>query len=155
VRWKKVVVGALLGGLLGFGGQLVADFLYVDREDRPPHERTFTMYQVASGQADVNFRVWMRGIRIDRARPLIYQGLILAWLMHRGDIASRTALIVAFLGASAALALDWMGKDNGVKSSSKQTTEAKTVSTFRNDSSNSHQSVDAQLVSANLQQILP
>jgi hypothetical protein len=120
VRWKKVVIGAVLGGLLGFGGQFVVDFFYFDCEDPPSRDRILTMYQTASGQADANFRVWMPGIAIDRARPLIYQGVILAWLMRRGDIASRTALIVAFLSASAALAVDRKGRAYAVKISTRR-----------------------------------
>jgi hypothetical protein len=59
-------------------------------------------------------------------RQLAYQAKLLVWFYQRGDLASRTALIVAFLGASPALALDQKRKASAAKISAKQTTIAAT-----------------------------
>lgn len=102
MRWKRVVIGAVLGGMLGLAGQLVTDFwIFFDGT----FDRILGIY----------------GQRQNQARQVLYQLDLLYWLVQRGEIASRTALIVAFLCVSATLAFDRKEKSSAVKSPARQT----------------------------------
>jgi hypothetical protein len=100
VRWKRVVIGAVLGGLLGFGGQFVADFFGWGFIDNGYGLQSLWTLSKSSG-FDL---FWTE--HGERGRELWAQSILLAWLDQRGDLAYRTALFVAFFSASAALALD-------------------------------------------------
>ena len=112
MRWKRVVAGAVLGGLLGFGGQFVADFFCWDTpDDRKTPYRIFF-----DGTLDGYLPHYGRTLeRQSQARQIFYQVYILYWLVRRGEIASRTTLIVAFLCVSAALALEQQKKQSASK----------------------------------------
>jgi hypothetical protein len=101
VRWKRVIIGAVLGGLLGFGGQLLKDYFYwVAIVDAKTPYQYITDGTLASKAAQVGpVYQWQK-------RAVMCEGIFLFWLVYRGDLAGRTALILAFIGASAALALD-------------------------------------------------
>jgi hypothetical protein len=135
VRWKKVVIGAVLGGLLGFGGQFVVDFLTLhpvpqrEKEDgtldwKPGGNSIYS--DLCSCEFDEVIRRYLRKQQWSEAHKVVCQAALIIWLKDRGDLAARTALIVAFLGASAALALGQKGKNSAVRSSSMQTSIATT-----------------------------
>jgi hypothetical protein len=120
MRWKRVVIGAVLGGLLGFGGQLSADFFGREFIDRGNGQGLQSLWSfVKSGGFDRQRSYW--AACGDRRQQLWVQSVLLVWLLERGDRACQAAVIVAFLGASVALTLNQEGKNSAVRSSSKQT----------------------------------
>jgi hypothetical protein len=93
VRWKKIVIGALLGGLLGFEGQFFSDY---------------SSWRIPSAYT-VHLLVQLSHFPMGRQRDvagLITQLGVLTWLLQRGDVVPRTILLAAFLGASTALVLE-------------------------------------------------
>jgi hypothetical protein len=59
VRWKRVVISAGLGGLLGFGGQFVVDFFWSSRYcftiDGQPVYKTESQMEFPNGISDVPY----------------------------------------------------------------------------------------------------
>ena len=104
MRWKRVVIGAALGGLLGFGGQFVADFFLWDNSE-PSIQQPITPYKVIFDR-DPESESALPPARAKELRSIYLQIILWVWLLRRGEMASHTALIVAFLAASAALAFD-------------------------------------------------
>jgi hypothetical protein len=135
MRWKRVAIGAVLGGLLGLGGQLVADyFLWITPIRKTPHQ-TFDNPLIPR----------MKGVYFpatSRRDVLVYRGFLLWWLLLRGDVGSPSILLVAFIGASAALALDRKGKDSLVRSSSKETLVAAISVAEPKDNASEHEPVE-------------
>jgi hypothetical protein len=115
VRWKRVLIGAVLGGVLGFAGQLVLDFFCW-----APSGSETVWRCIDSGEISHHIARFMPKHE-HAALELWYQLVFLWWLNERGQTASQTVLIVAFLGASAALALKKKGRASAVKTSAKQT----------------------------------
>jgi hypothetical protein len=124
VRWKNIVIGSVLGGLLGFGGQFAVDFFCwvpdvhaqsISGGQLPIESQTLYQYTSWATKENGLARNEFRGPEI------VWNAALLFWLKERGELACRAALIVAFLVASAALALDQKGKATAVRSSSKQT----------------------------------
>jgi hypothetical protein len=103
VSWKKVVIGAVLGGLLGFGGQFLADGMPVNISEK---EMSTLCWLLGSPGMYEDLSVKQK----HQAQPMIYQACFWMWLEQRCELASRTALLVAFLGVSIALALDQKGR---------------------------------------------
>ncbi len=103
--WKRVVMSAVvLGGLLGFGGQMYVDFFYWKGPynsgtpcevicSTELHRRMVTHWTVSSKLE--SYRNW-----------LICDGEFIWWLLHRGEVVSKSSTIAVFLSASAALALE-------------------------------------------------
>ena len=93
MRWKSIIIGAVLGGLLGLEGQFFSDY---------SSWRTPSAYTV-------HLLMQLSHFPIGRPRDvagLITQLGVLTWLLQRGDVVLRTILLAAFLGASTALALE-------------------------------------------------
>jgi len=104
----KNITGAILGGLLGFSGQLCADFFLWNPN---PNESTSLYQSLSDGQFDHWLTEWLRQPKqVQKAKNLIYFGIFLGWLTTRGEVASRTALIVAFLSVSGILAAEQLQK---------------------------------------------
>jgi hypothetical protein len=122
MRWKRVVIVAVIGGLLGFGGQLVADFfcwspIISNGTQRPPGFEF-----IFSGSLDrLIVRHNIQAQQMLQARALWFQGTLLLWLGQRGEIIDRITLWGAFVGATAALAFDQKRKASAVTTSAKQT----------------------------------
>jgi hypothetical protein len=105
VRWKKLIIGAVLGGLLGLEAQFFSDY---------SSWRTPSAYTV-------HLLVQLSHFPMRRQHDvagLITQLGLLTWLLQRGDVVLRTVLLAAFLGASTALALER-------RKASKSTTQTK------------------------------
>src|ERR1700722_18115736 len=99
MRWKRVVIGAVLGGLLGFGGQFVIDFFWWT-----PQKGEATMNSCARHIFSSEPLMFFDAKHMQQAQGLYSLGFLLVWLDRRADLATRSALIVAFFGASAAVA---------------------------------------------------
>jgi len=110
MRWRPTLTGALLGALLGLTGQFVFDFFcWQPSSERGRNIKTYndyffhgTSYNKQCGQT---FEGWLKYYFGDecaeksQARLLFSEALFLNWLLKRGELASNTMLIVAFLGA--------------------------------------------------------
>jgi hypothetical protein len=115
---RQYVVGAMVGGLLGFLCQFVGDnvFLHPYQVNQagacewiPGGSSQFNYYRSGNLARYVARRIPVQGYQAE-GHQLIYQIMLLAWLRDRGDIAGRTAAWTAFLGASAVLAGDQLQK---------------------------------------------
>jgi len=100
--WRKVITGLLFGALLGFMGQFAIDSLVwpLSAEDH------FGICEYVFAR---NFCGWLKRIepeRVEQTRMLLLRALLLHWLQERGELAGRTAMMVAFLGVSSVLAAD-------------------------------------------------
>ncbi len=94
---RKYIIGALLGLLLGFIGQLTVDFFFAHFLEHRGEIQDVTAYQVileneTKGARDARLKRFLGHVR-----PLLLQGLFLCWLAQRGEVACRTSLIVALL----------------------------------------------------------
>jgi hypothetical protein len=79
VRWKKVVIGAVLGGLLGFGGQIVIDCFY-------PMNTRLSLYQyAATGSRDRELGKHFKSQRVPQARDFVLRGVLLVWLQSKAE----------------------------------------------------------------------
>jgi hypothetical protein len=115
MRWKKVVIGAVLGGLLGFGGQMCVDFFCW----KGPYNSETPCEVICS--PDLHLRMathWPVSTKLEPYRNwLICEGEFIWWLLHRGEVVSKSSTIAAFLGASAAFAVEQRKKQSTGKNS--------------------------------------
>jgi hypothetical protein len=98
MRWRKILIGSVLGGLLGFCGFFVVDFFCWKSNGE-----TMAFYLGCTINVDLD--------RIKKGHKpqgvvLLHEAALLYWLMNRGELAGRTAVIVAFLGASSMFAAE-------------------------------------------------
>lgn len=106
MQWRYVK-GALLGGLLGFAGQFLFDFVFL----HPQTQKQDGTYEWEPGGSSV-YNYFCRG-GVDRtittqfpvqhraqAHQLFFECLLIDWLYDRGDLAGQTAVWTAILAGS-------------------------------------------------------
>jgi len=113
MHWRKIIIGAVLGGLLGFIGQLSADFFWwpspIDESNRTCYEYVFcgTPDDERVGRTlESCLRLELPPEKRNQGRLLFFEGIFLFWLQERWKFVGQTVLIGAFLGASSVLAAD-------------------------------------------------
>jgi hypothetical protein len=90
------IMAPLLGAILGFGGQMVADFCFWT----PPGSHCDSKISCIGAWWNWHDNVQVQAQQYRQARDLLCQFYFLFWLKERGDIAARTMLIAAFIGAA-------------------------------------------------------
>jgi hypothetical protein len=121
MRWRNIITGALLLGLLGFKGQFLVDFFYwgaIGRSIGSSCGQLETMYDVF--YPDIYDDIRLEHFRhfaftTNSREKLIYQLSLLFWLTYRGELAIRTGVIVAFLGTSFVLGADQLQQNREAK----------------------------------------
>jgi hypothetical protein len=109
MRWRNIIIGALLGGLLGVTGQILLDYY------RWNHRFPYLILLMENARINDYLRGkneylgW--GMHIDErdlqnARQLWCEAKLLTWLEYRGETTARMGLVVAFLSTSSLLAAE-------------------------------------------------
>lgn len=101
---KQFIVGTLLGAVLGFSGQFLGDFVFLPIRHIPvtgmPETQVQYMFSVEDGNHECQgytFEGWLKSNfdteKINQARSLMLEYMLLIWLTERGQTAARTAIL--------------------------------------------------------------